>query len=78
MSDIEAKVERHERLLYGIDNGHIGIKAKVVELERFISELKEERREAAEDRRKIMTGLIVAIILQMVALIVAVYQHLGG
>lgn len=75
--DIAAKVERHERLLYGIDDGHVGMKAKVVELERFIAELKAERKEASEDRRRIMSGLVVAILLQLVALVYAIAAHLG-
>lgn len=76
--DITAKVERHERLLYGIDNGHVGMKAKVVELERFIEELKMERKEARDDRRRIMQGLVVAIVLQLLGLVYAVAAHLGA
>jgi hypothetical protein len=75
---IAAVVDRHEKLLYGLDNYHVGLKAKVIELERFISELKVERKEASDDRRKIMTGVVAAIIIQLVGLVVAVQQHLGG
>lgn len=75
--DIAAKVERHERLLYGIDNGHVGMKAKVVELERYVEELKVERKEARDDRRRIMGGLVVAIVLQLLALVYAVAAHVG-
>ena len=77
-SEVIDKVNRHEALLYGTDNHDVGLKAKVRELERYVDELKTERREASDDRRKIMTGVVVAIIIQTLGLVVAIYQHIGG
>jgi hypothetical protein len=77
-SELIEKVNRHEALLYGTDNHDVGLKAKVRELERYVEELKTERKEAADDRRKIMAGVVVAIFIQMVGLVVAIYQHIGA
>lgn len=73
---IDITVQRHERLLYG--NGDPGLKGKVDELSRYMTELKDARKEEARGRQQILVGVSIAVILQLAALVVAVIQHIGA
>jgi hypothetical protein len=77
--ELEAKVERHERLLYGIDDSEVGLKAKSRELERYVEELKLERKEAKDDRRHILRAVIAGTAINVTAVILALLiTHSGG
>jgi len=66
---VEQDVERHERVIYGGNGQGIGVLGRLDKVETFIVDLKEERKEARDDRRKIMTAIISGIVIQLVVLL---------
>ncbi len=73
---LTATVERHERLLYG--NGDVGLKGKVELHGQFIEELKDERKTASIERRRMLYGIATAIVLQLIAFGYMVAVHIGA
>lgn len=70
------RVERHERVLFGTNGTQLGLIARVANVETYIENQVVERKEAKEDRRKIMTAVVAGIIIQVVLLVTAlIWTH---